>query len=171
MSVIRTVGALALVITLPACATVIRGTKQSFAIDSVPTSAAVELSTGQTCTTPCTLKLKRKDAFTAHVTHDGYQPVDAAVASKTRAGAIAGNLLLGGVIGAAVDATDGSLQSLMPNPLHVTMVPAAPATVALPAAPATAESAPLVPVSGGGATPTPPVLATPSQASPIPRQH
>lgn len=164
MSIIRMAGALALVMTLPACATVVRGTKQSFVIDSEPTSAVATLSTGQTCTTPCSLKVKRKDPFTVHVTHDGYQPVDASVTSETRAGAVAGNILLGGLIGAGVDAADGSLKSLVPNPLHVKMVsleaPAAEPIVPTPPADAAAPSAPLP------ETTTPPAATPATEPSP-----
>ena len=39
------------------------------------------------------------------------------------AAAGAGNLLLGGVIGGLVDGSNGSLNSLSPNPLQVTLVP------------------------------------------------
>jgi hypothetical protein len=39
------------------------------------------------------------------------------------AAAGAGNLLAGGVIGAVVDGTNGSMNNLVPNPLQVTLVP------------------------------------------------
>lgn len=125
MMLYRMAGALALVLMLPACATVVRGTKQSFVINSEPAGAVATLSTGETCETPCSLKLKRKHGFTVRVARDGYEPVDATVTSESRAGAIAGNILLGGIIGAGVDASNGSLRSLIPNPLMVKMVPVA----------------------------------------------
>ena len=55
---------------------------------------------------------------------------------------MAGNLLLGGVIGAAVDANSGATQRLVPNPLTVTLEPVEQAKVAVEpaaAAPVVAE--------------------------------
>ena len=111
---------------LPACATVTRGTSQKFAIESTPAQADVALSTGQTCTTPCKLKLKRKHGFTASFTKPGYEPLQAQVKSKFSGGgaaAGAGNILIGGVVGAVVDGSSGALNNLTPNPLKVTLVP------------------------------------------------
>jgi hypothetical protein len=132
---------------LPACATITRGTKEQFVIESTPAKAEVALSTGQTCVTPCKLKLKRKDGFVATFTKAGYEPTKAEVQSKFSGGgaaAGAGNILVGGVIGAVVDGTNGSLNDLKPNPLKVTlaksenpedgMIEAAPAVADVPAA-------------------------------------
>lgn len=106
------------------CATVLRGTKQKFEITSVPAGADVELSTGVKCVTPCHLKLKRKDAFTATIRKDGFQTAEVQVESKFNGGgAAAGNLILGGLIGGVVDATNGSLMTLRPNPVAVTLIP------------------------------------------------
>ena len=41
------------------------------------------------------------------------------------AAAGAGNLLMGGIIGAAVDGSSGAMNNLTPNPLRVTLVPLA----------------------------------------------
>jgi hypothetical protein len=121
----RLCGVVIATLLLPACATVTRGTKQNFVIESTPAKAEVALSTGQKCTTPCKLKLKRKDGFTATFTKAGYQPVNAEVKSKLATGgaaAGAGNVLMGGVIGAVVDGSNGSLNDLKPNPLKVELV-------------------------------------------------
>ena len=58
--------------------------------------------------------------------------------------ALAGNVLLGGIIGGVVDGTNGSLRDLKPNPIMVTLEPEAPpAPVAEPAvAPPVATPAP-----------------------------
>jgi hypothetical protein len=110
--------------SLSACATVIRGTKQKFEIVTAPPGADVSLSTGVTCVSPCTLKLKRKYGFTATISMAGYQTVEVQVESKFNgAGAAAGNIIAGGIIGGVVDATNGSLMTLKPNPINVTLVP------------------------------------------------
>jgi hypothetical protein len=121
-------GLAAVSMLLPACATVTRGTSQKYVIESEPPQADVALSTGQKCVTPCKLKLKRKHGFTASFSKPGYAPQQAQVKSKFSGGgaaAGAGNILAGGVIGAVVDGTNGSLNNLTPNPLRVTLVPLA----------------------------------------------
>lgn len=121
---LRIGAALVAVSSLSACATVLRGTNQKFEISSVPPGADVELSTGQTCVTPCKLKLKRKNSFTATIKKPGYQTATAQVESKfTGAGAGAGNIIAGGIIGVLVDSGNGSMRSLRPSPLEVKLVP------------------------------------------------
>ena len=59
-------------------------------------------------------------------TKDGYKTVTTAVVSSIAGGggaAMAGNVLLGGIIGGAVDASNGSMNELTPNPLHIVMEP------------------------------------------------
>jgi hypothetical protein len=127
---------------LPGCATVIRGTSQKFVIESSPPSADVALSTGQACVTPCRLKLKRRQGFTATFTKAGYEPFRAEVKSKLSGGgaaAAAGNVLVGGLIGAAVDGSNGSLNDLTPNPLKVRLIERG---VAAPAAQPPTDSTP-----------------------------
>ena len=157
-------------LVLPACATITRGTKEKFVIESTPSAVDVALSTGATCVTPCKLKLKRKDGFIATFSKAGYEPTKAEVQSKFSGGgaaAGAGNILVGGVIGAVVDGTNGSLNDLKPNPLKVTlakastdMIEAAPAVLEVPVA-AEAETA----VDAPAATPAPEAAAQP-QATP-----
>jgi hypothetical protein len=134
-------GLAAVSMMLPACATITRGTSQKYAIESTPAQAEVALSTGQKCVTPCKLKLKRKHGFTATFNKPGYETLKAEVKSKFSGGgaaAGAGNILAGGVIGAVVDGTNGSMNNLTPNPLQVTLVPLlgadAPASDAMPPA-------------------------------------
>lgn len=148
MRTLRLVGAAAAVLTLPACATVVRGTKTSYSITSVPPAADVALSTGENCVTPCKLKLKRKNAFTATISKAGYKPRTAIVESKFSGGggvAAAGNILAGGIIGGVVDGRNGSLNSFYPGKLDITLepgtdVPAEPSASPAMIAPAAASS-------------------------------
>ncbi len=122
-------------VSVAACATVTRGTKQAYVIETDPPGAQVALSTGQTCVTPCALRLPRKRGFTVEITREGYEPVQATVSSGVSTGGaagMAGNVILGGLIGAVVDGASGAMRDLRPNPLQVAMVPAgsAPAAVA-----------------------------------------
>lgn len=160
--------ALALVMGAAAtgCATITRGTAQDFTVESTPTGAAISTSNGFECAaTPCTFRMQRKHGFTVTATMDGYHPAEATVTSEMSAAGgagMAGNVLIGGLIGVGVDATSGATNDLRPNPLHLVLeeieeiVPAAEAsTVALttedaaaaavdaaPADPAATEAAP-----------------------------
>lgn len=143
---------------LPACATVTRGTSQKFAIESAPPEAEVTLSSGQTCVTPCRLKLKRKHGFTATFRKAGYETLRAEVRSRLSGGGAAlgaGNVLIGGLIGAAVDGSSGALNDLTPNPLKVKLVESAESP------PPGDEAPPAEPASPPGEGPPPPTEAAP----------
>lgn len=123
---LRLGGALLCFASLSACATITRGTRQSYVIETDPPGAQIALSTGQTCVSPCRLQLKRKHEFIVTATMEGYQPAEARVDSVVRAGGaagMAGNVLVGGIIGGVVDATNGSMNDLRPNPLRIAMTP------------------------------------------------
>lgn len=123
---LRMGGAVLCFASLSACATITRGTRQSYVIETDPPGAQIALSTGQTCVSPCRLQLKRKREFIVTATMEGYQPAEARVDSVVRAGGaagMAGNILVGGLIGGVVDATNGSMNDLRPNPLRIAMIP------------------------------------------------
>lgn len=108
------------------CATVTRGTKDTLVIESDPAGAKVTLSTGATGMTPSAFKLPRKHDLTVHIEKTGYEPLTVEVKSQVvGAGgiAMAGNVLLGGIIGAGVDVGTGAMDDLKPNPIKVTLVP------------------------------------------------
>ena len=155
-------GLLAACVLLSGCATVTRGTRQTFKIESTPTEAKVALSNGETCVTPCRLKLKRRPGFTATFSKEGYETKTVTVDSEIHGGGVAGgagNILFGGIIGGIVDGTNGSLNSLSPNPLQVTLQSAAPTPAS--AAPVAAESVPSAPAPV--ATDAAPAAAAPAQ--------
>lgn len=160
---------LALLSGLGACATITRGTSEQFTINSNPSGAEAHTTSGFSCaSTPCSIRMPRKDGFTIMVSKAGYQTVSTEVRPKLAgngAAGFVGNALIGGVIGAAVDVGSGATMDLTPNPLNVTLEPVAVAT-ASPSA-ASPMSAPVpVPASAPAATTTPAApLAAPS-ASP-----
>ena len=122
----RIAGVLAVGLSLTACATVTRGTKQMWHADSTPTAAKVSTDRGYNCTTPCWLKLPRKNEFRVTISKDGYKPFEGRVDNSIGAGggvALAGNVLLGGLIGVGVDAVSGASLELNPNPLFVVLEP------------------------------------------------
>lgn len=118
---------LSLLLLLTACASVTRGTREEFVIESQPEGAKAILSSGQTCITPCTLKLKRKHSFSVRIEKDGFMPADAAIDSHVAAAGVvgfAGNVLIGGIVGAGVDIVSGATKGLAPNPLTIALAPA-----------------------------------------------
>lgn len=114
---------LALVAT--GCATFARGSTQSLTIDSLPGGATVSLSNGERCSTPCTLKLKRKYPVAVELCKPGYRQALAQVRSQVGgagAAGLAGNMLIGGLIGAGVDAASGAAKDLNPNVVAVLLL-------------------------------------------------
>lgn len=136
-------------LSLCACATVTRGTNTAWEVQTDPSGARVETSHGHQCaSTPCAMKMPRKSEFTATITKPGYKPVTVSVTNKVSGGggaAMAGNVILGGIIGAGVDATSGAMLDLTPNPAVVKLEKDEPASPALAptqaAAPGPAEAA------------------------------
>ncbi len=85
---------------------------------------------GFVCTTPCTLQVARKDEFVVTISKPGYEPAEVAVTTKVNPGggaAFAGNVLIGGVVGMAADASTGAGLDHYPNPVEVALVPLKPA--------------------------------------------
>ena len=64
-------------VAVSGCATITRGSKDLFGIESEPTGATVELSNGLNCVTPCAMELPRKHAFTATFSLEGHKPLTA----------------------------------------------------------------------------------------------
>ncbi|MFN3169495.1 MAG: translation initiation factor 2 [Hyphomicrobiales bacterium] len=142
-------------VTLSGCATVTRGTTNEVSFESTPSGATVLTSLQQTCVTPCMLEVARNQSFTATFNLEGFEPrtvpVTTQVAGAGAAG-MAGNLILGGVVGVVVDASTGAMNEHVPNPVIVTfgesaepIDPAASPPAGTPAplqtAPASAEAA------------------------------
>lgn len=134
-------------LSLCACATVTRGTNTAWEVQTDPSGARVETSHGHQCpSTPCAMKMPRKSQFSATITKPGYKPVTVSVTNKVSGGggaAMAGNVILGGIIGAGVDASSGAMLDLTPNPAIVKLEkdePVAPAAATPAAAPAPAPA-------------------------------
>lgn len=115
--------ALAALLTTANCASITRGTNDVLEIKTDPAGAQVQTSNGFSCgSTPCAIKMPRRSEFVADITKQGCKPVEVDVTHKTAgagAAGIAGNVLVGGVIGLGVDAATGASQDLVPNPINV----------------------------------------------------
>lgn len=111
------------------CASITRGTKDTLVVESDPSGATVRLSTGESGKTPTSFQLPRKNALDVYIDKEGYESLTVRVSSQiSGAGAtgMAGNVLVGGVIGIGVDAFTGASKDLRPNPVKVTLVPLKP---------------------------------------------
>ena len=120
----KSISLLIMLLVLQNCATITRGRTQAFTVTSEPSQANVVFSNGLGCLTPCTLTLPRRPGFVVSVSKEGYKMVTTSIVSQiANAGgaALAGNLVLGGIIGAGVDSGTGAMNELVPNPLHLVL--------------------------------------------------
>ena len=124
--------ALAVSISLSACATVTKGSNDTVFMTSQPSEAKVVFEDTtlkyqpKSCVTPCEIELNRKRTYNATVSKAGYEDFVVVMVPKvsTSGGtAMAGNLLLGGVIGAGVDGLTGAMKDLTNNNLDVILGP------------------------------------------------
>jgi hypothetical protein len=116
--------ALAAACLLSGCATITRGTSNHVQIISDPAGADVRTSTNQSCRTPCTLTVSRKDEFFVTVTKDGYREESVQVKTQVAgagAAGMAGNVIFGGVIGIGTDVVTGAAYEHVPNPVNVAL--------------------------------------------------
>jgi hypothetical protein len=150
-------------VALAGCATITRGTHDVLVVQSEPTGAHVVIKPdGGECNTPCTMKLKRKGTYEVDINRSGYEPVMVKVQPQivgAGAAGMAGNVVLGGLVGAVVDGTSGAMKDLKPNPVTVNLVKldAAPTNAPPAAAPGTPASAVATPTA---VTTTAPASAT-----------
>ncbi len=81
---------------------------------------------GHVCVTPCTLQFNRKDEFTVLFSKPGFHSVEIPVKTQLSGGGAAGftgNVILGGLVGMAVDASTGATLEHFPNPVAATLTP------------------------------------------------
>lgn len=132
-----------LAVAVAGCATMTRGTTQAWTVTTSPSGAAVKTTNGFSCeATPCTFTMPRKSDFMVTISKPGFKTWEGKVTNQVSGGggaAMAGNVLVGGLIGAGVDASSGAMLDITPNPLEVTLEPEA--------APAQAPTAPAAPTT------------------------
>lgn len=111
-----------LFIFLSSCASLTQGTSDAFLITSKPNNVEIMTSHGYFCNAPCALKLPKKESFTVTASKKGYcSRVYTVISTMGGSGgaAMAGNVLVGGLIGAGVDTMTGAAKRLEPNPLNI----------------------------------------------------
>ncbi len=91
------------------CASIMSGTKQKIAVNSEPSGADIKIEPGDlTAKTPTVLTLKRKDGpYRLTISMPGYEPYEVYIKASTN-GWIWGNILIGGIIGVAIDYSTGA---------------------------------------------------------------
>lgn len=139
------IGALTSALFFTGCATITRGTTEQLMVQSNPSGANVRLDTGQTGITPASFTVPRKRDIVVTVSKEGYQTVSQTVTTKIAgrgAAGLAGNVLIGGIIGIGVDAVSGASLNHTPNPLIVNLTAEPAAAIGEQAKPAEKTSDP-----------------------------
>ena len=106
------------------CATVLHGSNQELSVTSVPPGARFTVDGEGSHTTPATIVLQRKRDHSLVFELEGYQTEQVSV-THVISGAVAGNILAGGLIGWGVDAMTGAQYRLVPELVNVTLRPLA----------------------------------------------
>ena len=73
---------------------------------------------------PAVFTLKREGEYRVNIEKEGYKSIEVKVTHETSGGGgagLAGNIILGGAIGAIVDSNTGATQDLVPNPIEVNL--------------------------------------------------
>lgn len=117
-------------LALSGCASITRGTTETFIVETFPSDAVVTTSFGAVCSaSPCAFpNVSREASFTVRIERPGYQTETHTIDHRLGGGGLAGGLgnagiPVVGVVGLVVDANTGATQSLTPNPLRVTLQP------------------------------------------------
>jgi hypothetical protein len=113
MNIFRALTVTCILVLVSGCATIIRGTEQQIAVNTNPPGADLQFSNGQSCQSPCSLKVSRSQSLQINISKGGCQ-TQTATMIPTLAG---GGVILGGLI----DYGTGAVYDLQPNPLTITM--------------------------------------------------
>ncbi len=115
---------------LAGCASITRGTTETFVVETFPSDAVVTTSFGAVCrSSPCAFPgISREASFSVRVERPGYRAETHNIGHRLAGGGAAGGLgnaaiPVIGVIGLVVDSNTGATQSLSPNPLRVSLQP------------------------------------------------
>lgn len=123
----RSFAALAALSMLAGCASVTRGVSENVSITALPEDASIRTNLGHSCPrSPCMVEVSRKAALVAYADREGYKSGSVAIPTRMAAGGaagLAGNILIGGVIGAGVDIATGATLEHWPNPATIVLEP------------------------------------------------
>jgi len=103
------------------CATIITGTTQNISFTSDPTGAKVSVG-GMTGTTPTVLTLNRNGSLMVNFEKQGYLSTQITL-SRGFEPMFLGNIIIGGLIGMAIDFVSGAVFKLSPEHVNATLAP------------------------------------------------
>ena len=108
---------------LGGCQTAQRGSTEDVRIQAFPRSAKITTSLGLACNNPCTLKVKRRKAFTVTAKARGYRArtveVKSVVNRKALRRTLGSFIVPGGSALVAVDTLSGATRDHKPNPVII----------------------------------------------------
>jgi hypothetical protein len=122
------------------CATLFRGTSQDLQVDSTPSGALATLSDGQSCTTPCTMRIGRGTAYNVKFAKEGCDTQVQLVSPHIAGSGVVEAVLLGGII----DFADGAVYDAEPNPLNSGLQCSLAGAAPVPRSPAMASDQPQI---------------------------
>ncbi len=116
-------------IVIAGCASIMKGSKETVSITSMPSQAKVSIETTGgvgvwTGETPATVKISKKKEYLVKIDLEGYQQGTAHITKDGVEGWFWGNLICGGILGIIIDASNGAMNKLEPNQIHVELIQA-----------------------------------------------
>ncbi|MEW6777653.1 MAG: PEGA domain-containing protein [Bdellovibrionota bacterium] len=112
----------------PGCASIFNQTKQEVLISSEPGGALIRVNGIERGRTPVGLRLKRKQRNVVRLELEGYVPYEIQLHREV-SGWFFGNLILGGLVGMAIDAGTGGMYSLEPEEVQTRLTAKSVSTV------------------------------------------
>ncbi len=109
---------ISLSVGLSGCATILKGTHQEIPVATDPTNAAVLVDGVRQGSTPTKLNLARKSSHVITLELAGYES-ESVTLKPSIGGAVAGNIIAGGIIGWGVDAGTGAQYNLNPDSINI----------------------------------------------------
>lgn len=105
------------------CASVVSGTSQKISVDSIPQGALVTIDGQALGKTPLVTKVSRKKNHEIWLKREGYEE-ESRVTYKGNNNMVLGNILIGGLIGLAIDYSTGAAYSVDPDQFVVRLTAA-----------------------------------------------
>lgn len=107
---------------LSSCCTVVNGRYDEVDVRSSVPGSSVFVDGVEKAKTPCTVEVKRSGSHSLEVQKKGYHPYKAEL-KQTGSWWLLGNVLIGGLIGIAVDLCTGAYVDIMPDEVDAQLTP------------------------------------------------
>lgn len=110
---------------LASCSTIVNGRYDEVRVSSSVPGAAVIVDGMNKGQTPCVVEVSRKGGQTLSIEKEGYEAYQTRL-STSLSGWMFGNILIGGLIGIAVDVTTGAWSDIEPDEINAVLTPKTP---------------------------------------------